>query len=64
MQHLVRGSIADCANGARSRSNARGANNSDLDFYAQGYVTIVPFVPDITAQNPLVFKSILPGFAP
>lgn len=38
--------------------------NSDLDFYAQGYVTIVPFVPDITAQNPLVFKSILPGFVP
>jgi len=40
------------------------AKNSDLDFFAQGYVTIVPFVPDITAQNPLVFKSILPGFAP
>jgi broad specificity polyphosphatase/5'/3'-nucleotidase SurE len=39
-------------------------NNSDLDFFAQGYVTIVPFVPDITAHNPLVFKSILPGFAP
>jgi hypothetical protein len=37
--------------------------NSDLDFYAQGNVTIVPFVPDITAQNPLVFKSILPGSA-
>jgi len=38
--------------------------NSDLSFYAQGYVTIVPIVPDITAGNPLVFKSMLTGFAP
>jgi len=38
--------------------------NSDLSYFAEGYVTIVPIVPDLTAGNPLVFKSILPGFAP
>ena len=38
--------------------------NSDLSYYTQGYVTIVPIVPNLTASNPLVFKSMLSGFAP
>ena len=38
--------------------------NSDLSYYTQGYVTIVPIMPDLTANNPLVFKSMLSGFAP
>jgi 5'/3'-nucleotidase SurE len=38
--------------------------NADLEFYAAGYVTIVPIVPDITATSPLVFKSVVEGFMP
>jgi 5'/3'-nucleotidase SurE len=38
--------------------------NSDLSYYVEGYVTIVPVMPDLTAGNPLVFKSMLSGFAP
>lgn len=38
--------------------------NSDLGFLREGYVTIVPVVPDLTTSNPLVFKSMLSGFAP
>jgi 5'/3'-nucleotidase SurE len=38
--------------------------NADLGFYAAGYVTIVPIVPDITATSPLVFKSVVEGFMP
>ena len=33
-------------------------------YSTQGYVTIVPIMPDLTANNPLVFKSMLSGFAP
>ena len=36
--------------------------DSDLGYYAEGYVTIVPITPSLTAPNPLRFKSILPGF--
>ena len=36
--------------------------DSDLGYYADGYVTIVPITPNLTASNPLRFKSILPGF--
>ena len=38
--------------------------NADLGFYADGYVTIVPISPDITARSPLVFKSVVEGFTP
>lgn len=38
--------------------------DSDLTFYTDGYITIVPMQPSLTARNPLVFRSILPGFAP
>jgi 5'/3'-nucleotidase SurE len=38
--------------------------NSDLSYYTEGYVTIVPIMPDLTAASPLVFKSMLSGFAP
>lgn len=38
--------------------------NADLGFYADGYVTIVPITPDITALTPLVFKSVMEGFTP
>jgi 5'/3'-nucleotidase SurE len=35
--------------------------DSDVGYYTEGYVTIVPISPDLTAANPLKFKSILPG---
>ena len=38
--------------------------NSDLGYFIDGYVTIVPVVGNITAGSPLKFSSILPGFAP
>jgi 5'/3'-nucleotidase SurE len=38
--------------------------NADLEFYLDGYVTIVPITPDITATSPLVFKSVVAGFTP
>ena len=38
--------------------------DSDLGYYTEGYVTIVPIRPNLTAPNPLLFKSILPGFIP
>lgn len=38
--------------------------NADLEFYADGYVTIVPITPDITAVTPLVIKSVVQGFTP
>ena len=38
--------------------------DSDLGYYTEGYVTIVPIRPDLTAPNPLLFRSILPGFLP
>ena len=38
--------------------------DSDLGYFTDRYVTIVPIVPDLTAGNPLVFKSILPGLVP
>lgn len=38
--------------------------DSDIALYTAGYVTIVPVVADLTARNPLVFKSVLSAFAP
>ena len=38
--------------------------DSDIGYYTEGYVTIVPVRPDLTVSNPLLFKSILPGFTP
>lgn len=38
--------------------------DSDLGYYRDGYVTIVPVVGNLTASNPLVLKSVLSGFAP
>jgi hypothetical protein len=38
--------------------------DSDLGYYTEGYVTIVPVRPDLTVPNALLFKSILPGFTP
>lgn len=35
--------------------------DSDVGYYTEGYITIVPISPDLTADNPLRFKSILPG---
>ena len=35
--------------------------DSDVGYYTEGYITIVPIWPDLTAANPLKFKSILPG---
>jgi len=35
--------------------------DSDLGYYTEGYVTIVPIAANMTAPNPLRFKSILPG---
>ena len=35
--------------------------DSDVGCYTEGYVTIVPISPDLTADNPLKFKSILRG---
>jgi hypothetical protein len=35
--------------------------DSDVGYFTEGYVTIVPISPDLTAANPLKFKSILPG---
>jgi len=37
--------------------------DSDLGYYMDGYVTIVPIAANMTAPNPLRFKSILPGLA-
>jgi 5'-nucleotidase len=37
--------------------------DSDLAYYTDGYVTIVPIAANMTAPNPLMFKSILPGLA-
>jgi len=37
--------------------------DSDLGSYMEGYVTIVPIAANMTAPNPLRFKSILPGLA-
>jgi hypothetical protein len=37
--------------------------DSDLGYYTEGYVTIVPIAANMTAPNPLRFKSILPGLA-
>lgn len=38
--------------------------DSDLGYYTEAYVTIVPIRPDLTAPNPLRFRSILPGLLP
>jgi len=38
--------------------------DADLGYFADGYITIVPVTPDITARSPLVFKSVLEGFSP
>jgi 5'/3'-nucleotidase SurE len=38
--------------------------DSDIGYYTEGYVTIVPIRPNFTAPNPLQFKSILPGLTP
>jgi 5'-nucleotidase len=46
-----------------SPDSTREIKNADLSYYTQGYVTIVPIMPDLTANNPLVFKSMLSGFA-
>jgi hypothetical protein len=35
--------------------------DSDVGYYLDGYITIVPIAPDLTADNPLKFKSILSG---
>lgn len=35
--------------------------DSDLGYYMDGFVTIVPIAANMTAPNPLKFKSILPG---
>jgi len=35
--------------------------DSDVGYYLDGYITIVPISPSLTADNPLNFKSILPG---
>jgi 5'-nucleotidase len=37
--------------------------DSDLGYYTDGFVTIVPIAANMTAPNPLRFKSILPGLA-
>jgi 5'/3'-nucleotidase SurE len=37
--------------------------DSDLGYYREGYVTVVPIAANMTAPNPLRFKSILPGLA-
>jgi 5'-nucleotidase len=38
--------------------------NADIDFYKDGYVTIVPVSPDLNVDNPLLYKSVLNGFKP
>ncbi len=38
--------------------------DADIGYFIDGYVTIVPVVPDISRANPLVFKSVIAGFAP
>lgn len=39
-------------------------HNSDLGYFTEGYATIVPITPNMTAASPLVFRSALAGFAP
>lgn len=42
----------------------REVKDSDLGYYRDGFVTIVPIIANLTANNPLVFKSVVSGFAP
>jgi hypothetical protein len=45
-----------------SEQDLPDVKDSDTDYFADGYITIVPIAPDYTVKNPLVYKSLLAGF--
>jgi len=47
-----------------SEQDLPDVKNSDTDFFADGYITIVPITPDYTADSPFMYKSLLTGFNP